>query len=353
MLNFGLLKYILPKLWLEFGGDEGEEPQVTQNQPMYPGYSNAMNTMGNVASQQAGTLGTPYGGSLTAAMSPTQQSAQNLLSQFSGLGGAYTQNWAQNPIYQQAQQNMMYNLSGQGVTGRSPQTEALYKIATEQTLPEAQAGLHQALARTGGLHGYGAGTEEARLQGDTTNYLNAIFGQQAQNERNVQNQFTQMAPSWAQAEYMAPAQQYETLMSLGQAGQTQQQNELNAQYQEFMRQRQEQLYPVQQAQSASQIYPSYTVTPGEAGGGGWADWAAPIGGLLGGGVGAIFGNPLLGAQIGSAAGGFAGQAGGSTGQAQSGLQLADYLNNWKGAFSQPGYNNSYWSSQNPSGWGVD
>ena len=212
----------------------GTAPSVSTSDK-YPGYTDAVNQMGQVAQKYIGQMGQPYGGQLVAGFSPGQQQAQTYLGNYLNNPASST-NYAQDPLYQAAQNQLQATVSGAYTSPNSPYTQQMSQYYMNQVAPQANALMNQNAARMGNLSGSGYEYMSGQLGQAAQNQLLAYGAQNYSTERQNQLNAVPQAESMAQLTQAAPQSLYNQLMSMGQGAQTQQQNELSAAYQEYQRQ---------------------------------------------------------------------------------------------------------------------
>jgi hypothetical protein len=237
----------------------GGKQATVEATPAYPGAGTAMTNLSNTAAAVSGTMGQPYGGQLVAGFSPSQQVGQNELMNYMSTN---PNQYMYDPGYQAARSDLMNTAAGKYVSPNSPFTQGMQQYYMTQVYPQIQAQMNQQAARMGPLSGSAYENMTQNVTSQAEDYLSALGAQNWQTER--QNQLNAISPamSLTQQEQYAPSTWIQNLMSLGAPAQQQQQNQLTAAYNEFLRQRQEQLSTLNLAPAASQVM-NYSYDPGK------------------------------------------------------------------------------------------
>ena len=188
--------------------------------------------------------GKPYGGNLSASMSPYESTGMQYLSKYL-QGPDYT------GLLQQAGDEVSKTLSG----NYDPSTSQFYKAARDtaaQNQTDAITQLNQGLGASGKFFS----SERVRGMSDigtkTTNYLNNILGQLSENERNRMLQVLPEARAINQDVMNAPIKKITAATTFGALPRELEQQNYERQYQEFVRQQQEKALPI----TAASAYPT-------------------------------------------------------------------------------------------------
>jgi hypothetical protein len=251
----------------------GSQGSVTYTDK-YPGYAQAAQTMGNVANQYAGQLGQPYGGQLVAGFSPAQQQSQSYLQNYLQSPISMS-NYAQNPLFQAGAQNLYNTVGGQYVSPNSPFTQGMNQYYMSQVYPQMQAQLNQQLARTGSLSGSGAQYQMGNLAQQGQDYLTALGAQNYQTERQNQLNAIPEAMNAAMSMQQAPAAQEQMLYQMGLPAQQQQQSQLTAAYQDYLRQQNQLQSALNPSQGLMQAAGAQNVQYNPGSGGIFSNFIAP------------------------------------------------------------------------------
>lgn len=249
---------------------EGKAPSATKDvqASQFPSWNQYLSQLGDYAQTIIPTLGKPYSGELTAPMNSQQNQSYSGLNNYLSGATPYTQG----PQYQAANQQIMDTLSGKYLGQQSPYELAVNNQLLTQQYPEMQNTLNQQLARRGTFStGYGGQMQE-KLNTDVMAQLATNRGAQYNIERKNQLNAVSPAMTSAQTMYQAPIDQLSQLLGVGNQIQQQQQTVDTNAYNEFNRQRQEQLGAMTPSSTASSLGSmllspdkyDYSMTPGKA-----------------------------------------------------------------------------------------
>lgn len=252
-----------------------------------------------IGSQYINSLGGAYAGNLTAAPTAIQNTS------FQAAQNASNQPLAsQSNLYGMGQSEIEKVLAGDYNPEDSLYYES-FKKALQRELQSSQDALANRSSARDQFFGGGRLDQERNLQTDYLNNIGMVLGQLQEAERQRMFQAAPIAAQMAQFNAQDPYLQSQLQFQTGELQRQLQQQMLDRQYNDFLRQQQERAQGLQTATGLATYQPPYYVAqPADSG----------LGGLLGGVLGAAgqaggFGN-LLGLGAGAAgAGALAGNAG--------------------------------------------
>lgn len=245
---------------------EGKSPEIqkTEKQSLYPSSKDAMTQISELAPGLVGKLGEAYGGEMVAGQDPMQKAAyQQFLQYMQGGGSAGYQN---NPLYSQSKGLMSDVLGGKYLGQNTPMMQYLNQKMYGEQVPTAMDELSRRLGIRGNFYSSAGIGQEGDIMENANTTMMGLYGQQYQNELNRQMGMIPTGMQTAQNEANAPLNDINMMNQMGAYQQQQQQTQDTAAQNEWLRQRQEQMMPLQMAPQMSQMYPEYdySMTQGEA-----------------------------------------------------------------------------------------
>jgi hypothetical protein len=305
---------------------KSKKPSVEEVAPPYPEAKDITKQLLGQLGGWAGRLGEAYGGKLVSEMSPEEQLGYQMFQKWTGAP-AYTES----PLYGASRAELQRILGGEYLKEPTEAYRQLRRTVLEEELPEAQAQLRRALAMRGTFYSGAAAQGEQDVVKDAMNRLAQYRANELLRERERMAAAVPMGMQLARTEAYEPLERVQAIMAAGAFPRELEQAQLQAAYNEWLRQRGEayQFMPtaLQMGTTPGIGLPTYTYTPGQASP--FARFAQPIATLGGGALGFMLGGPAgaaLGAGLGGTLGGAAGTlAGGEPSQLGAGLQLMNYL----------------------------
>jgi len=243
----------------------GKKPEIqkTEKTSKYPGFDTAMNEMSGMAPGLAGKLGEAYGGDRTAQMDPLQQAAYQKFSQYMNSGGSG--NYMNDPQYQQAKGLRGDVLGGKYLEQDNPLVDyTRNKLMTEQ-VPDAMEQARRRQSIRGNYYSKAAVDQETDIMDNANDAMAGVYANQYGGELNRQMGMIDPAMRTAQTEGQVPMTDINQMIQMGEFPRQLEQQEMDTQYNEWLRQRSEQMTPLNMAPKGSQMYPEYdyNMTEGE------------------------------------------------------------------------------------------
>jgi len=254
----------------------GKEPEVvkTEKEKQYPGFENAMQNMSEQAEGLSGRLGEGYGGDRTAQMDPLQQAAYQKFSKYMNNGGSG--NYMDNPMYQQGKQLMTGVMGGDYLEKDNPLVEyTRNKMMTEQ-VPEAMEQARRRQSIRGNYYSKAAVDQETDIMDNANDSMAGVYANQYGNELNRQMQMIPAGIGLAQQEGQIPMNDINQMIQMGEFPRQIEQQDMDTQYNEWLRQRTEEFSPLQQyAGQGSQINKEYDYSMTEGKPSAFESWINP------------------------------------------------------------------------------
>lgn len=244
----GRIKNILFNNQGDFGSGGGKAKTETVSDT----YGNLRNPFLNYLTNQIGQPGPVYKGETTAPITPLETQSLSKVQDYANQGP--------NATIGAGEKQIQDTLNG----NYDPQTSVYYqamKAAAAQNLTDTNKSIASDAAGSGRYFSGSRIKQQSRAATDQATNLNAILGQEADNERNRQISVLPQALAYGQSDQALPLQQASALQTIGALPRTLQQNTDNAALENFYKSQYDYPLSILQLIAGVQAPPTQTVTP--------------------------------------------------------------------------------------------